>query len=154
MIEVKEQIDVPSDPLSVWEVLSNPHAVVECVPGASLGELREDGYYDAGLLVTFGPARITFKLRFMLELDEPTLSGTVISRGKDNQGGTRVRATMKFRVANAEAHAGSSIFIESGVDISGRLSTLVRSGAKRVVGRMTREFADLLAARLAGATVA
>ena len=154
MIEVNERIDVPSTPRAVWEVLSNPHAVVECVPGASLGELQEDGYYDAGLLVKFGPAKVTFKARFMLELDEPSMSGTVTSRGKDNQGGTRIRATMKFRVVAAEEGAGSSIFIESNVEVTGRLSMVVESGASLVVGRMTKEFTDHLVARLAGVPAA
>ncbi len=154
MIEVNEQIDVPSDPQAVWKVLSDPHAVVECVPGASLGELQEDGYYDAGLLVKFGPAKVTFKARFMLELDEPTMSGTVTSRGKDNQGGTRIRATMKFKVVAAEAGTGSAILIDSNVEVSGRLSMVVESGASLVVGRMTKEFTERLVARLAGAAAA
>ncbi|RPJ46891.1 MAG: carbon monoxide dehydrogenase [Betaproteobacteria bacterium] len=149
MIEVNERIDVPSSSREVWKVLSDPHAVVECVPGASLGELQEDGYYDAGLLVKFGPAKITFNARFMLELDEPALSGAVTSRGKDNQGGTRIHATMNFRVVDQEGGAGSSILIDSNVEVSGRLSSVVESGASLVVGRMTREFTERLVARLA-----
>ena len=88
MIEVNERVDVDSTPEAVWAVLSDPHAVVECVKGASLGEKDEEGWYDAGLLVAFGPARVTFKARFKLDLDPATLSGKVSSRGKDNQGGT------------------------------------------------------------------
>ena len=90
MIEVNQRIDVSSSPQAVWAILSDPHAVVECVKGASLGERHEDGSYDAGLMVSFGPARVTFKARFNLELDPATMSGTVSSRGKDNQGGTRI----------------------------------------------------------------
>ncbi len=148
MIEVNERIDVIASPDAVWEILSNPHEVVECVPGATLGELQEDGFYDAGLIVKFGPARVTFHARFMLELDQVTHSGTVTSRGKDNQGGTKIRANMKFRVMPQDTNIGSSIFVDANVEVSGRLSTIVESGASLVVGRMTKEFTEHLETRL------
>lgn len=154
MIEVNERIDVPSSPQAVWEVLSNPHAVVECVKGAALGERHEDGSYDAALVVAFGPARVTFKARFLLELDPPTLSGKVSSRGKDNQGGTRIKANMNFKVVEQEGVEGSSVLIEAQTEVGGRLASLIESGATIVVGRMTADFAKRLAARLTGATVA
>jgi len=148
MIEVNERIDVIASPDAVWEILSNPHEVVECVPGATLGELQEDGFYDAGLIVKFGPARVTFHARFMLELDQVTHSGIVTSRGKDNQGGTKIRANMKFRVVPQDTNLGSSIFVDANVEVSGRLSTIVESGASLVVGRMTKEFTEHLETRL------
>ena len=148
MIEVNERIDVIASPDAVWEILSNPHEVVECVPGATVGELQEDGFYDAGLIVKFGPARVTFHARFMLELDQVTHSGTVTSRGKDNQGGTKIRANMKFRVVPQDTNLGSSIFVDANVEVSGRLSTIVESGASLVVGRMTKEFTEHLETRL------
>jgi carbon monoxide dehydrogenase subunit G len=150
MIEVNEKIEVASPPEEVWKVLSDPQAVVECVKGASLGEQHEDGSYDAGLLVSFGVTKVTFKARFALELDPATLSGKVSSRGKDNQGGTRIQANMKFRIEPQQGGAGSSIFIEAETEVSGRMATIVETGASMVVGRMTADFARRLAARLQG----
>ena len=43
MIEVNERIDVSAAPRVVWDLLSNPRAVVDCVPGAALGEHHDDG---------------------------------------------------------------------------------------------------------------
>jgi hypothetical protein len=84
----------------------------------------------------------------MLELDQVTHSGTVTSRGKDNQGGTKIRANMKFRVVPQDTNLGSSIFVDANVEVSGRLSTIVESGASLVVGRMTKEFTEHLETRL------
>lgn len=152
MIEVNEKIEVPSPPQEVWKVLSDPHAVVECVQGASLGEQHEDGSYDAGLKVAFGPARVTFRARFSLELDPATMSGKVSSRGKDNQGGTRIKADMGFRVE--PNGPGSTVLIEAKTEVGGRLASIVESGASLVVGRMTADFAKRLEARLKGAPLA
>ncbi len=147
MIEVHETIDVPSDPKTVWALLSDPRAVVECVSGASLGEQQEDGTYDAGITVKFGPAKVAFRAKVGIEYDHADMSGKVQSRGKDNQGGARFNTTMAFKVREREDAAGSSIDIKADVEISGRLASLIETGASMVVKRMTKEFSEQLAAR-------
>mgnify|MGYP001618033135 CR=1 FL=1 len=154
MIEVKERIEVPSSPQAVWEVLSDPHAVVECVKGASLGERHEDGSYDAGLLVSFGVTKVTFKASFTLDLDPATMSGKVSSRGKDKQGSTKIKAEMAFRVEPLADPKTAAVTIEAQTEVGGRMASLVETGASFVVGRMTADFAKRLAARLTGETVA
>ena len=110
MIEINEQFDVPSaTPRVVWDLLSDPHAVVGCVPGAALGEEHEDGTFDGSLTVKFGPAKVTFKARIELVLNEAEMHGSVTARGKDNQGGTRFRATMKFKVEEQAEPPGSKV---------------------------------------------
>jgi uncharacterized protein len=154
MIQVNENIEVPSSRQAVWDILSNPHAVAECVPGAALGERQEDGSYDASLVVKFGPAKVTFKARFTLVLDPPAFSGRVESRAKDNQGGTRLKTTMNFKVMEGSAPGTSAIPIDAQVEISGKLASLVESGANLVVKYMTKEFSERLAAKLRDTTPA
>jgi len=151
MIEVNERIEVASPPEVVWALLSDPRAVVECVPGAALGEQQEDGSYNATLVVKFGPAKVTFHAKVALEYDSAAMGGRVSSRGKDNQGGTRVKTAMTFKVVHGAAPGTSVIPIDAQVEISGRLASLVESGASLVVKRMTGEFTERLSAKLAGA---
>jgi carbon monoxide dehydrogenase subunit G len=152
MIEINEQFDVPSaQPRVVWDLLSDPHAVVGCVPGAALGDEHEDGSFDGSLTVKFGPAKVTFRARIELELDAETMVGRVTSRGKDNQGGTRFRATMTFKVTEQAEQPGTTVLITGENEISGKLAGLVESGAKIVMKRMSAEFSENLAARCAGA---
>ena len=151
MIEVSENVDVAASPQVVWDLLSNPRAVVNCVNGATLGEQNEDGTYDASMIVKFGPAKVTFNTRVALEFDAATKTGNVSARGKDNQGGTRVRATMKFSVVEQANGPGSSIPISAEVEVGGKLAHLVESGASLVVKRMTKDFSERLAEHLANA---
>ncbi|MGH8703539.1 MAG: SRPBCC domain-containing protein [Burkholderiales bacterium] len=151
MIEVNERIEVASAPRTVWSVLSDPHAVVECVSGASLGDQQEDGSYDATLVIKFGPTRVTFQARFALELDPAAMTGRVIAKGKDSIGGTRVQARMTFSVVEQTDPPGSAVPITSEVEISGRLASLIEGGAKLVVKRMVGEFTGRLAERCAAA---
>ena len=150
MIEISERIEVPAAPAAVWEVLSDPRAVVGCVPGAELGEQQEDGSYDAVLTVKFGPAKVSFKTRVALELDPAAMSGRVSSRGRDNQGGTRVKTTMTFKIVEGAAPGTAAVPVDAQVEISGKLASLVESGANLVVKHMTAEFSERLAAKLGG----
>ena len=151
MIEVNERIEVPASPQAVWQVLSDPHAVAECVPGAALGEKHEDGSYDATLTVKFGPAKVAFKARFTLTLDPATTSGRVESKARDNQGGVRTSTVMTFKVMDGATPGTSAVPIDATVEISGKLASLVESGANLVVKHMTKEFSERLAAKVAGA---
>ena len=154
MIEVNERIEVPAAPRTVWEVLSDPHAVVECVEGATLGEQHEDGTFDATMVVKFGPARVTFQTRVMLELNAAAMSGSVSTRGKDSVGGTRVRATMNFSVVERSDPPGTTIPVAAEVEISGRLASMIETGANLVVKRMVGDFSERLAARCGAGTAA
>jgi carbon monoxide dehydrogenase subunit G len=151
MIEINEHFDVPgAAPREVWKLLSDPHAVVECVPGAALGEEHEDGSFDGSLAVKFGPARVTFRARIELLLDADAMTGSVTARGKDSQGGSRFRATMAFKVSEGSEQPGSTVIINGENEITGKLAGIVEAGAKIVVKRMATEFAENLAARCAG----
>ena len=154
MIKVNEQVEVSASPRFVWNLLSDPRAVVDCVPGAALGEQKEDGSFDASITIKFGPAKVAFHANVALELDAAAMVGNVITKGKDKQGGTRFRATMNFRVVAQDQAAGSTIPIVAEVEVGGRLASLVESGASLVVKRMTSEFSERLAARCAEASAA
>ena len=152
MIEISECVEVPVAPRIVWDVLSDPRAVVDCMPGAKLGDQLEDGSYDATMTVRFGPAKVTFRAKVALELDATTMIGHVSSRGRDDQGGTRVKTAMTFKVEAGQAPGSSAVTIDAQVEISGRLAALVESGATLVAKRMTGEFTERLAARCARAS--
>ena len=153
MINVHESISVPSNPRTVWGVISDPRAVVGCVPGASLGEQHEDGSFVASVAVRFGPVKVTLNARVTLEMDDAAMVGRVTARGRDNQGGTRVTSTATFAVTGG-AESGSTVAIDGAVEISGKLAGMIESGAPIVVHRMSGEFADSLAKRCAGVTAA
>ena len=147
MIEIRERFDVPAGPDAVWAVLSDPHAVVGCVPGAKIDKIEEDGTIDAGVQVKFGPTRVTFRVKANLELDEAAHKGTITAQGRDSIGGTRMRSTARFDVTPGPGGNGSAVAIDGNVEVSGRMASLIEGGASLVVKRMSGEFAERLAAR-------
>jgi carbon monoxide dehydrogenase subunit G len=147
VITVKEEIAVPSPRARVWAVVSNPADVVSCISGAELGEAHEDGSFDGALVVRFGAIRVRFAARIALDLDEPEFEGRLTARGGDGQGATRFRGDATFRVVEDEAAGGSLVLMNGEVTLTGKLASLVESGAGVVISRMTKDFTAKLIAK-------
>jgi carbon monoxide dehydrogenase subunit G len=145
MIEVDEEFSVLGPAAVVWEVLADPYTVVECVPGATLVGLADDGSLETTLTVKFGPMSVAFLARAVLELDAVGWTGHISASGKDKLGGARFVALATFQVTSSGA--GSLVSIHGHVDISGRLASVIEGGAGIVVKRMSAEFARCLSAR-------
>ena len=83
------------------------------------------------------PGRFSRKSRASSEPGART--GNVIS-GQDKQGGARFQTTMTFRVEDRVDPPGSRIPIEAQVEITGKLASIIETGASMVVKRMTKDF--------------
>jgi carbon monoxide dehydrogenase subunit G len=151
VIEIRERFDVPSSPERVWEIISDPYAVVSCVPEGSIVGQNDDGSLDVRVLVRFGPTRVTFRVAVTLTLDQAARQGRLIAQGRDNIGGTRMRSTATYGVTPGPTTNGSSVAIDGQVEVSGRLAPLIEGGANVVVKRMSADFARQLAAKCAAA---
>ena len=147
VIEVDERFEVAAPPITVWQLLADPKAVVGCVPGASILSHNEDGSLETALTVKFGPLSIAFNAHAELELDNAAMSGQITARGKEKQGGARFTASASFGVtAKGE---GALVRTHGEVDVTGRLASMIEGGAQVVVNRMSAQFADCLRARCA-----
>ncbi|NEB75688.1 carbon monoxide dehydrogenase [Streptomyces sp. SID14478] len=151
MISITEEIAVPSPPERVWEVISDPAAVVSCIGGAELGPSHDDGSFEGTLAIRFGGLRVKFAARVCLDLDEAAHEGRLTARGADGQGATRFSAGATFRVAEGEVPGTSRVFCDGEIKLNGKLAKLIESGAGRVVSRMTAEFTEQLIEKCAPA---
>jgi uncharacterized protein len=149
LISIAEEISIPSPPDQVWAVISDPTAVVSCIQGAELGAVHDDGSFDGSLLVKFGALRVRFAAQISLELAEAGLEGRLSARGRDGQGATRFSGSATFRVAEGQDPGHSLVVMAGEVNLSGKLASLIESGAGAVVSRMTKEFSAQLIERCA-----
>ncbi|MGX7678305.1 SRPBCC family protein [Jatrophihabitans sp. DSM 45814] len=145
MIEIVEQFTVPASAKRTWDVMSDPRAVVECIPGASLDEDLGDGSYKGSVAVRFGPLRVSFAGTAALEVDETELTGQLTGQGRDGQGSTKFRAKAEYHITPIEEDA-SLVVMTGTVTISGKLASAIEGGANVVVSQMVADFAVQLAA--------
>lgn len=144
MISITETIAVPCPPGRLWEVISTPADVVSCIGGAELGDAHEDGSFDGTLVVRFGGVRVKFAARITLELEESELTGRLSARGRDGQAATRFTAEAAFRVGGGAGAGDSQVSMDGEIRLTGKLASLIESGAGIVVSRMTKEFTENL----------
>jgi carbon monoxide dehydrogenase subunit G len=147
MIEVDEQFEVPTAPDVVWRLLADPYAVVDCVHGAAIVGQAEDGALQTSLSVRFGPLHVAFQANAVLQLDPELRRGRLSARGRDRQGGARFQASASFAVVEQPPDGGSLVTTRGEVEITGRLASMIESGAEAVVKRMSADFASCLRAR-------
>jgi carbon monoxide dehydrogenase subunit G len=150
LITISEEITVPSPRARVWEVVSSPSDVVSCISGAELGTAHDDGSFDGALVVRFGALRVRFAARISLALTESEFEGHLSARGGDGQGATRFHGGATFRVL--EDAEGARVLMTGELVLSGKLASLVESGAGAVVARMTKDFSAKLVEKCAGPT--
>ncbi|WP_051247288.1 alpha/beta fold hydrolase [Nocardioides halotolerans] len=149
MIEINEEFTVAAPPDEVYAVLSDPHAVVECVQGAELGETHEDGTFDSSITIKFSALKIKFLGRVGLDLDEPDRRGTMTASGKDGQGGTKFNVTAEFTVQPGQETGTSFVTTKGEVELRGKLAGMIEGAATAVTKRMAGEFIEALSLRCA-----
>jgi carbon monoxide dehydrogenase subunit G len=145
-IKISEKIGVSAPAAIVWAFISDPHRVASCLPGAVIEGLRDDGSYDAAMVLQFGPLKVALRANAVLTLDPATMTGAIATRGKDAQGGVRVGANTRFAVVAADA--GSDILIDASVQLTGKLASVIGAGAPIVTKRLAKTFAEQLAEKL------
>ena len=89
------------------------------MPGASIVGQEEDGTLDTSVAVKFGPTRVTFRAKALLDLDEAAHRGSISAQGKDSIGGTRMRSTASFGVTPGAGGNGSHVAIDGTVEVQG-----------------------------------
>lgn len=142
MITIAERVLVPYPPDLVWQVLSDPVKVVDCIEGSELKQYREDGSFDARLEVKFAAIKVGFRATGSVEYQEAEKTGRLSARGGDARGSTRVAGSATFSVV--PEGDGTNVGLNGEVNITGQLASLVTTGATVVVNRMTKAFTERL----------
>ena len=142
-IKIREKITVAAPAAAVWNLICDPYAVANCLAGAAIDGQREDGSYDASMVLHFGPLKVSFRAHVILAIDADAMTGTILTRGKDAHGGVRVTATTRFGVfANENA---ADILIDADVELGGKLASVIGAGASIVAKKLSAVFTEKLA---------
>lgn len=147
-MKISQQFDVAIRPETVWEFFQDVPAVAQCLPGAELLEVNEDGTYDGKLAVKLGPMTAAFEGTATVTPDEASKSARIEGKGVDKRGGSRGQVKLDYKIT--EAGSGSRVEIDADVTLSGPAAQFGRTGliseiSKRLIG----EFSSCLEGKLA-----
>lgn len=134
---------VPGRPEEVIHRFADVERMASCFPGAVLDNQGEDGTWNGGLLVTFGPKKIKFKGKVKVETDLDACTGKVTGRGAADLRAARVSVTCAYKLtADAAATTPTTVCsLVSDAELTGVLADFANSGGQIFAAALMEEFA-------------
>ncbi|SED96781.1 SRPBCC family protein [Rhodococcus koreensis] len=134
---------------AVWAALKDPEMVAPCFPGATLTEYTGDSFTGV-VKVKLGPISMNYNGKgTYIERDDDNYRVVIDASGRDSRGNgsasAKVTGTMK-----AVSSDKTEVTMVTDMNITGRPAQFGRGMISEVADRMIGQFADRLAARLAG----
>jgi carbon-monoxide dehydrogenase small subunit len=138
----------------VWTIFGDAASVAGCLPGAVLDD--SNGINLKGRMqVRLGPISAVFAGTATHERDAAARIGILAGGGADQRGNSRVRGRVTYRLVAENGGQATRVALTLDFLLQGMLAQFSRSGlVKDLVGRMVRDFAVNLAAKLSGGSAA
>lgn len=151
-LEIEKAFDVPEPPEEVWDFLTSPERVTECLPGGKLLETVDERTFRGEMGIRLGPIGATFEGEIRFDrLDEAAFEVEMSGEGKDRDGAGSARMTMKSKLVRLDG-GGTRVNVTQSVSLSGKLASFGRSGVvQSVADFMFGRFTDCVERRLAEA---
>src|SRR5215475_5027940 len=146
--KIEEAFEVQTPVQRMWEYLTDPAKVAQCLPGAELLESREDGSYTGAVKVKVGPVAMSYKgtVRYT-ELDEQAHQVRLVGEGREAGGSGSAKLTMLSRITPL-ANGGSQVTVQADVDLVGKIVQFGRGMIEEVSKQLFRQFAACVKQRL------
>ncbi|WP_419161179.1 SRPBCC family protein [Candidatus Palauibacter sp.] len=135
-IEIENSFEVPQPVDEVWNFLTDPERIVECLPGARLIEAVDEHTFRGEIGLKLGPIGTRFmgQIRFD-ELDAERHHMVLTGEGRDRRGSGNVRMTMKSSLRQG-GNGGTRIWVSQSVALTGRLASFGRGGVIQSVANV------------------
>ena len=149
---IEKEFDVQEPIAKVWEYLSDPTKIVECVPGATLTEKIDDKNYKGQVTSSFGPVKASYNGEIQITaMDAATRKMALVGKGLDSKG--KGSADMLMNGSLIEKDGGTSVKFTMEISISGMLAQFGSRLIKDVSENLLNQFVDNFKAKLAGGQV-
>ncbi|MEJ2311798.1 MAG: SRPBCC family protein [Gemmatimonadales bacterium] len=128
-IEIQKSFEVNRPVEDVWEFLTTPERVVECLPAAKLTERVDDRNFRGEMGVRLGPIGVTFQGTIHYDsLDVENHEVSMHGEGKDARGSGSVKMQMHSSLKPLDG-GGTHVDVSQSVSLAGRLASFGRGGA-------------------------
>jgi uncharacterized protein len=148
---IEKEFELEEPIAKVWEYLSDPTKIVECVPGASLTEKIDDKNYKGQVTTSFGPVKASYNGEITItEMDHTNYKMTLVGKGVDSKGKGSADMTMNGSLIDKGGSATAVKFIMD-VSIVGMLAQfgarLIKDVSDQLLGKFVNNFKDKLAGK-------
>jgi uncharacterized protein len=147
-MRLENSFQVPASGEQAWRLLNDVPSVVPCMPGAELVEVVDENTWKAKLHVKLGPIALQFLADVAREqMDEA--GGRMVLRVKAREAKGRGSAEATIESTLAAANGGTRVDIVTELALRGAVAQYGRGVVADVASRLTAQFADCIAGKLA-----
>lgn len=138
--KIEERFEVQAPVERVWQYLIDPQRVVQCLPGAELLELKDDGTFVGAIKVKVGPLSMSYKGQGKFtEINEQTHQARMVGDAREVTGSGSTKVSMLSTVAPL-ANGGSEVTVNADIDLVGKIVQFGRGMIEEVSRQMFRQF--------------
>lgn len=145
-MQFQNTFELDGAPADVIAVFEDVPLLAGFLPGASVGERREDGTYPGQLAVSFGPKRLTFKGTLTNAVQREQLAGELTGQASSDVRGAKMAVNMRYQLSPVAA--GTRVELVSDAELTGILAEFARTGGVVVTQALLEEFARNFSAHM------
>jgi len=148
-IEIEKTFKVPRPIAEVWDFLTDPECIVQCLPGARLITAIDDRTFRGEVSMKLGPIGTLFQgVIHFDELDADRYHVVISGEGKDDRGTGHVKLIMISKLTELD-EGGTHVSVSQTVSLMGKLSSFGRGGViQSVADFMFGRFVDCVQGKL------
>lgn len=150
-MQITKTFAVPATPDAVWALLTDPHRVASCLPGAAITGQTDERTYAGTITVKVGPVSTSYKGTVRFErLDTRARTAEIVASGQDvrGKGGAEMRMTSKLV---QRAPRETEVTVVSDVNVTGILAQMGRGMIQDVSDQLFQKFTAAISAALESA---
>ena len=145
---IENDFEVPAPIETVWAYLLDVEKVVPCMPGAELTETVDDSNWKGKVTVKVGPVSLSFAGKVaMEERDESAHKVVLKGQGMEQRGKGAASAIITSTLEAADGV--TRVNVVQDIKIQGQAAQFSRGMMQDVSSKLTRQFAECLAANMA-----
>lgn len=148
-MEFTNSFEVSLEPGEAWSWLMNVEAIVPCMPGAELVEIKDDRSFKGKISVRLGPVGLSFLCNAVFShIDDQHHKATINADGADAKGRGAAKAQINFALQPCDK--GSQVLITTNLELSGAVAQYGRGAGliQNVANQIVSRFAENLEARI------
>lgn len=135
----------------VWELINDPIVLAACIPGCETLTAQSSTEMTATVALKVGPIKARFEGAVTLEDMVVHRSYRICGEGRGGIAGF-AKGEALVQLEAAEAGAATRLLYEARVDIGGKLAQLGSRMLVSTANKLTAQFFDALAQKIAGAS--
>ncbi len=144
------EFSVPGKPDDVIRRFADVERMARCMPGAVIEGRDEDGNYQGGMLVAFGPKKIKFRGRVAVETDFAAHTGSLRGRGAADMRAARIEVRINYALRDDPGAQGATLVkLRSDAELGGVLADFARTGGVPFANALMQDFSKRVAEEFA-----